>query len=57
MLNREIRKVRKRQHQYPEFGHTQGEIQKKPAKKYINTQGGVKLRKPFPEFHPLFLLC
>jgi hypothetical protein len=24
--NRDIRKVRKRQHQYPEFGHTQGEI-------------------------------
>jgi hypothetical protein len=26
---RDIRKVRKRQHQYPEFGHTQGEILKK----------------------------
>jgi hypothetical protein len=25
---RDIHKVRKRQHQYPEFGHTQGEIQK-----------------------------
>ncbi len=41
-----IRKVRKRQHQYPEFGHTQGEIKKKPAKKYISIQGGLKLRKP-----------
>ncbi len=29
-------KVRKRRHQYPEFGHTQGEIKKKPAKKYIS---------------------
>ncbi len=29
----DIRKVRKRQHRYPEFGHTQGEIEKKPAKK------------------------
>jgi hypothetical protein len=35
---RDIRKVRKRQHQYPEFGHTQGKIQKKPAKKYISIQ-------------------
>ncbi len=38
MLNRDIRKVRKRQDQYPEFGHTQGEIQKTPAKKYISIQ-------------------
>jgi hypothetical protein len=38
--NRDIRKVRRRQHQYPEFGHTQGEIFKKPAKKYISIQGG-----------------
>jgi hypothetical protein len=29
--NRDIRKVKKRQHQYPEFGHTQGEIKKKPS--------------------------
>jgi hypothetical protein len=45
---RDIHKVRKRQHQYPEFGHTRGEIQKKPAKKYISIKGsgGVKLRKP-----------
>jgi hypothetical protein len=49
--NRDIRKVRKRQHLYPEFGHTQGEILKKPAKKYISIQQGVKLRW-FPEFHP-----
>jgi hypothetical protein len=31
--NRDIRKVRKRQHQYPKIGHTQGEIFLKPAKK------------------------
>jgi hypothetical protein len=30
--NRDIRKVRKTQHQFPEFGHTQGEIQNTPAK-------------------------
>jgi len=29
--SRVIRKVRKTQHQKPEFGHTQGEIQKTPA--------------------------
>jgi len=37
------RKVRKTQHQNPEFGHTQGEIQqpkKKPAKQYISIQQG-----------------
>ncbi len=41
---RVIRKVRQTQHQNPEFGHTQGEIFKKPAKKYISIQGreGVK---------------
>jgi hypothetical protein len=44
-----IPKVRKTQHQNPEFGHTQGEIpppKKKPAKKYISIQLGMKLRKP-----------
>jgi hypothetical protein len=41
-----IRKVRKTQHQNPEFGHTQGEIKKKPTKKYIGIQPGMKLRKP-----------
>jgi hypothetical protein len=43
--NTDIHTVRKRQHQYPEFGHTEGEIQKKPAKKYISIQdrGGVKV--------------
>jgi hypothetical protein len=40
------RKVRQRQHRNPEFRHTQGEIQKKPAEKYISIQAGVKLRKP-----------
>jgi hypothetical protein len=62
---RDIRKVRKRQHQYPEFGHTQDEIKEKPAKKYISIQTGgsgrgrLKLRKlsilMVPEFHPAFL--
>jgi hypothetical protein len=50
--NRDIRKVRKRQHQYLEFGHTQGEIKKTcNAKQYISIQRGVKLRRPpcFPE--------
>jgi hypothetical protein len=36
---RDIHKVRNIQHQYPEFGHTQGEIQKNPAKIYISIQG------------------
>ncbi len=37
---------RKTQHQNPEFGHTQGEIQqKKPAKKYISIQGGDETQK------------
>jgi hypothetical protein len=43
LYNRDIRKVRKRQHQYPEFGHTQGEIQKK----FISIQREVNLRKKF----------
>jgi hypothetical protein len=35
--NRVIRKVRKKQHQNPEFGHTQGGWHfKKPAKKYTS---------------------
>ncbi len=38
-------KSRKRHHQYPEFGHTQGEIEKKLAKKYINIQGGGETQK------------
>jgi len=38
--------ILKRQHQYPEFGDTQGEIKKELAKNYINIQGRVKLRKP-----------
>jgi hypothetical protein len=58
--NRDIHKVRKRQHQYPEFGHSKGEIPKKNLQKeYISIQGGVKLRKPsilmIPEFHSVFL--
>jgi len=45
-VNRVIRKVRKTQHQNPEFGHTQGEIKIKAAKKYFSIQGGMKLSKP-----------
>jgi hypothetical protein len=49
-----MRKVRKRRHQYLEFGHIQGEIEKKPAKKYISIK-----KKPsilmVPEFHRVFL--
>jgi hypothetical protein len=37
---RVIRKVRQTQHQNREFGHSQGEIKKKPAKKYISIQWG-----------------
>ncbi len=34
-------------YQNPEFGHTQGEIiKKKPSKKYISIQRGMKLRIP-----------
>jgi len=44
--NRVIRKVGQTQHQNPEFSLTKGEIKKKPAKKYIGSQAGVKLRKP-----------
>jgi len=42
--NRVISKVRKTQHQNPEFGHTQVKIQRKPAEKYISIQQGMKLR-------------
>jgi len=42
---RVIGRVRKTQAKNPEFGHTQGEIFKKPAKKYLNIQRGMKLRK------------
>ncbi len=34
----------KTQHQIPEFGPKHDEIKKKPAKKYISLQEGVKLR-------------
>jgi hypothetical protein len=43
---RVISKVRKTHHQNPEIGHTQGDIQKKLAKKYTSIQQGMKLRKP-----------
>ncbi len=47
-FNRVICKIRKSQHQHPQFGHhTHGEIKKKkPAKKCISIQLGMKLRKP-----------
>jgi hypothetical protein len=45
-FNRVIGKVRKTQHQNPEFGQTQGEIKKKPAKKYINIQWAMKVKRP-----------
>jgi hypothetical protein len=45
--NRVIRKARKTQHQNPEFGYTQGEIKKKPAKNNPHERSrGMKLRKP-----------
>ncbi len=44
--NRNIFKINKRQHKSLEFGHTHGEIKKNPTEKYINIQGGVKLKKP-----------
>jgi len=47
LLIRVIREVPKTQHQNPDFGHTQGEIQKKkPPKEYMSIQGGMELRKP-----------
>jgi hypothetical protein len=36
--NKVVYKIRKTHHQNPKFGHTQGEIFKKLAKKYINIQ-------------------
>jgi hypothetical protein len=55
-----MRKVRKRQHQYLEFGHTQGEIQNNLQKSTLLAfNAGVKFRKPsilaVPQFHPVFL--
>jgi hypothetical protein len=38
-VSRVIHKVRQTQHQNPEFGHTQGETEKKPAKKHISIGG------------------
>jgi hypothetical protein len=38
-------KVRKTQHQNPEFCQTQVEIKKQPAKKYINIQWGDERKK------------
>jgi len=43
--SRVIREIRKTQHQNPEFGHTQGEIKKKPSKKYTSIQGGDETQK------------
>jgi hypothetical protein len=38
--NRVIHKVRKTQRQYPEFGHTQGEIKKNLQKSTLAFKGG-----------------
>ncbi len=43
--NRDICKVRKRQHEYPEFGHTQGEIFLNLQKMYIRIEGGDETQK------------
>jgi hypothetical protein len=43
--NRLICIVRKTQHQNPKFGHTQGEIKKKPTKKYISIQSKGETKK------------
>ncbi len=45
----------KTQHQNPEFGPKPGEIEKKPAKKYISLKG-VKLRNA-PFYFILFSFC
>jgi hypothetical protein len=37
---RVIRKIRKTQHQNPEFGHTQGEIQNNMQKSKLAFKGG-----------------
>jgi hypothetical protein len=45
--NRVICKVRKTQHQNPEFGHTQGEIFFKNLQNCtLAFKGGMKLKKP-----------
>jgi hypothetical protein len=43
--NRVFHKIRKTQHQYPEFGPEPGEIIKIPAKMYITLQGGSQTQK------------
>jgi len=43
--NRVICKVRQTQHPNPEFGHTQDEIKKEPAKKYMNIKKGCATEK------------
>jgi hypothetical protein len=43
--NRVIRKARKTQHQNPEFGRTQGEIKRKPAKKVHEHSTGDETQK------------
>jgi hypothetical protein len=55
LCNRVFCKVRKTQHQNLEFGPKPGEIEKKPAKKYISLKG-VKLRNA-PFYFILFYFC
>jgi hypothetical protein len=46
LFTRVIRKVRKAQHQNPEFSHTQGEIfKKKPAEKVFQHSTGDETQK------------
>jgi di/tripeptidase len=57
---RVMHKVRKTEHQNPEFGHTQGEIQKKTCKKvrktqhqnpeFGHTQGEIQKKKPAKKY-------
>jgi hypothetical protein len=56
--NRDIRKVRKRQHRYPEFGHTQDEIFKNLQKSTLALNNRGETHEPsilmVPEFHQSF---
>ncbi len=60
MNNRVVLKVRTREHQYPEFGHKQGEIEKLKKSTLAFRGGGWwnsenHSSKWFSEFHPVFL--
>jgi hypothetical protein len=55
LYNRVFCKVRKTQHQNPEFGPKPGEIEKKPAKKYISLKG-VETQKRTILFYFIFVV-